>query len=79
MRIEGMDSVSILENRRKKPGPVAKSVITSRDSDTYVPSNMNVRTLALESIKAKVKSGYYNSEKIAEDISDKLAKYLDED
>ena len=42
--------------------------------DTYEPAKADERKKNLSSIKEKIKSGYYNSDEVAEDLSESFAK-----
>ena len=77
MRIESVSSEYYLNNitNKNKAKAVPKTVV----KDEYIPSSNipDARNIALSSIKAKIKSGYYNSESVLEDVSDKLARLFD--
>jgi hypothetical protein len=77
MRIEGLATQLYLQQTAKKAGKETSQPEKSK-KDQYVPS-LPSRSMALESIKQKVKSGYYSSDAVAEDISDKLAKLFDKE
>lgn len=42
--------------------------------DTYEPAKKDERKNKLASIKKKIKSGYYNSDEVSEDLSESFAK-----
>ncbi len=50
----------------KNPGKTAKK-------DTYEPSKAEDRKELIDSIKKKIKSGFYNSKEVTEDLSDSFA------
>ena len=77
MRIEGSIQPTPLRNSvgQNRIKTERKSVPTR---DSFEPSDPTSRKLALYSIKEKVKAGYYSSDRVAEDISDKLARIFDE-
>lgn len=76
MRIEGSIPPN-LQNPAPRKGTREPRKSTLQ-ADTYVPSAPSPRQFALYSIKEKVKSGYYNSDRIAEDISEKLARIFED-
>lgn len=76
MRIEGSIQPNLQNPVSRKGNKEPRKPIPK--ADTYVPSAPSPRQFALYSIKEKVKSGYYNSDRIAEDISEKLARIFDD-
>ena len=84
MRIEGITQYSQIAKLGKKTKGDAKfkdvlgSVLDTVDISS-TKTNKKQLTPHLESIKSKIKSGYYNNSKVADDISEKLANIFDKD
>ena len=75
MQIEGVGKQiyqNIQSKRTQKPGSKLP-----KDKDEYIPSNSPTRNISLDSIKEKIKSGYYDKDEVTDDISDKLAGLFD--
>ena len=86
MRIDAVSTEFSTEIRGKKQLKASNSnsftqELKKAQKDSYEPSPVdpNTRNIALDSIKAKIKGGYYNRDNVAEDISDKLAKLFSKD
>ncbi|GEM_PF-1328656 len=45
-----------------------------KTKDTYEPSNADDRKKLIESVKKRIKSGYYHSDEVNDDLSDAFAK-----
>ena len=76
MRIETL-STHTIQLQTKKSRKIIKK--TEKKEDSYISAIENSRNIALESIKAKVKSGFYSKKEVMDDISDKLAYLFDRD
>ncbi len=76
MRIEGSIQPNLQNPASRKGNKELRKPVPK--TDTYVPGAPSPRQFALYSIKEKVRSGYYNSDRIAEDISEKLAKIFED-
>lgn len=78
MEIDGVLANYKAQIKSKKSVPVKelKNGKLLSDKDQYIPS-IAARTLAMDSIRQKVKSGFYSSDMVAEDISDKFAKLFE--
>ena len=86
MRIDALATEFASEIRGKKPLKASKSdnfakTLQKAQKDTYEPAvaDPQSRSIALDSIKAKIKAGYYASDSVIEDVSDKLAKLFNKD
>lgn len=42
--------------------------------DTFTPSTQNVKAESIDEVKKRVKSGFYNSDAVNEDLTDVFAK-----
>ncbi len=79
MRIE---SIAAYGNYTKKSANNGNKPVKQKKSDSgdsYIPSKASGGSkLHLESVKAKINSGYYSSEKVVDDIVDKLGSVFDQ-
>jgi hypothetical protein len=86
MRIDAVVTEFSSEFRGKKSlkastaGSFAQE-LKKAQKDSYQPSPVDPqsRNLAIDSIKAKIKAGYYTRDSVMEDVSDKLAKLFNKD
>ena len=83
MRIEGVAQGLTAYMRAKQAQKTSKEPSFKEIlKDTY-ESTANEKApqanIALDSIRLKVKAGYYSRDSVAEDISDKLAKIFDKE
>lgn len=76
MRIDGLAPIVPKKLHVGKAVRPAKSRPAAR-VDEFTPSPDSTRKAVLESIKAKVKAGFYNSDEVLDDVSDKLAGLFD--
>lgn len=76
MKIEGTTARYLSRLQARKLEKPRKPIKAGKDE--YVPSP-EARKLALDAIRQKMNSGFYSSEKVADDISDKLSKLFDQD
>jgi anti-sigma28 factor (negative regulator of flagellin synthesis) len=53
------------------------SVASTSDKFETSSANKDSALLKLESIKARIRSGFYSREEVTDDVSDKLAKLFD--
>lgn len=76
MRVESTTASNIYRSALKKTGRKRKATpdVPPKADSAAAKISISSRSLALESIKEKIKSGYYNRDDVAEDISDKLSK-----
>ncbi len=77
MNIQGIQNYKIFDTKLKlaKKKPVSTEMPHGkRVEDTYEPSKPTDRKALLASIKKKIRSGYYNSQEVVEDLSDSFAK-----
>ena len=79
MNIQGMQNYNTYDMKLKMTKRrTAKIDTLSSDrmvnEDTYEPAKSVDRKKLLSSIKNKIKSGYYNSDEVNEDISESFAK-----
>lgn len=81
MNIQGIQNYASYDIKLKLSKQKAPKVdIISSDrvkKDTYEPADIDERKKRLASIKKKIKSGYYNSDEVAEDLSESFAKVFD--
>jgi hypothetical protein len=68
----GLKPALVFRNRDEAKKPVFKI------ADTYEPSSAAERTELLQEIKKKIGSGFYNSEKVADDLSYGFANVLNQ-
>jgi hypothetical protein len=61
--------------KRQKPRQDAPSPRTRQD--VYEPSSDAERAQLLKAIQGRIKSGYYNSREVIDDLSDSFAKAFD--
>jgi len=76
MNIHALDEIGRVEKNRKVDSgkAAAKSnKTTPLKADRVELSTRRYSNITLESVKAKIKSGFYNSDAVADDVSDKLA------
>jgi len=84
MLIEGIRQITSYESRLKsikdkeKPAPQASSQTGNIDKYEPEPMSPEERAAFLSSIKKKIKSGYYNSDAVSEDLSHTFARALDQ-
>ena len=78
MNIQGIQSYTSYDMKlrlSKQRAPKVDIVLSGKaKKDTYEPANVEDRKKLLASIKKKIKSGYYNSDEVAEDLSESFAK-----
>lgn len=85
MRIEGIASEAFPQLRAKKiQKNTSPTVFKKILSDSFAPSKTlqnspSPRALAIESIKSKINSGYYDRESVVDDITDKLAQLFNKE
>jgi hypothetical protein len=65
-----LDKSRKIESEKSAGKPTRNSV---KKEDRVELSSRQYSNVTLESIKAKIKSGFYNSDAVTDDISDKLA------
>ena len=77
MNIHGIDAYHAYSMKTKlsKKQAASKGLSSGkRREDTYEPSATDDREKLLASIKKKIKTGYYDSEEVVEDLSESFAK-----
>lgn len=79
MNIQGMQNYTTYDMKlRLSKRRTAKIDTLSSDKvvkkDTYEPAKNDDRKKLLSSIKREIKSGYYNSDEVTEDLSESFAK-----
>ena len=79
MNIQGMQNYTTYDMKlRLSKRRTAKIDTSSSDKvvkkDTYEPAKTDGRKKLLSSIKRKIKSGYYSSDEVTEDLSESFAK-----
>lgn len=81
MNIQGIQNYSELFSKTKINGKNRQhskgTSLSSSIKDTYETTTETSRAGMLASIKKKIKSGYYNSDEVAEDLSHSFAKLFD--
>lgn len=84
MSIQPIQHINVLKttgklSRERKESSAESFNRISPVSDVYEPSTApsSERAELLSSIKKRIKSGYYNSKEVLEDLSDSFAKVLD--
>ncbi|MBL8027453.1 MAG: hypothetical protein JNL74_13620 [Fibrobacteres bacterium] len=55
----------------------AKLSLPRTDTVEISSKNTESRSMLIESVKAKIKKGFYSGEAVADDVADKLAKLFD--
>lgn len=81
MLVQGLGQTTFRghNSRNSLKEPTANNEHFQRDSDSRCSkSDVNDRTDLLRNIKKKIKSGFYNSESVLEDLSNSFAKVLDQ-
>ncbi len=79
MNIQGIQNYRSFDTKQKLSKKTAKAKAIPRKSDklekkdTYEPSKTDDRKELLKSIKKKIKSGFYNSKEVSEDLSESFA------
>jgi hypothetical protein len=58
----------------KERGKAPVITINAIPQDTYEPKSESDRTELLKTVKSRIKSGYYHSQEVLEDLSDSFAK-----
>ncbi len=76
MRVESINSYNVIKKKQKSFSKSSTSSKTRTNKDTFTISKESSRKLTLESIKSKIKSGFYNSDEVMDDISNKLSSVL---
>jgi hypothetical protein len=76
MNIQALGEAGRLEKSRKtesgkSSGKAVKAL--PKKADSVELSSSRYSNITLESIKAKIQSGFYNSEAVTDDVTDKLA------
>lgn len=80
MNIHALDQAGRADKSRKVEASKAAGKaekLPPRRPDSVELSSKNSSNIVLDSIRAKIKSGFYNSESVADDVSDKLAGLFD--
>jgi hypothetical protein len=72
MAATGLKPVPVSRNRDEAKKPQFKI------ADTFEPSSAAERAELLQEIKKKINTGYYNSEKVADDLSYGFANVLNQ-
>ncbi len=82
MKVQGLGHILHQANSKHSSQVKSKSMASEKalsQSDSFVQSSSSDdRELLLQIIKNKVKSGFYSSNAVAEDLSHGFAKILDE-
>ena len=78
MNIQGIQNCTSYDMKlrlSKQKAPKVDIVSSGKvKKDTYEPAKTDERKKLLASVKKKIKSGYYNSDEVAEDLSESFAK-----
>lgn len=78
MNIQGIQNYTSYDMKLKlsKQKTTKVDILSSGkvNKDTYEPAKVDERKKLLASIKKKIKSGYYNSDEVSEDLSESFAK-----
>jgi hypothetical protein len=70
--VTGYKSLPVTRNKDEVKKPHFKI------SDTFEPSNTSERKELLQEVRNKINAGYYNSEKVADDLSYGFANVLNQ-
>lgn len=80
MNIQSIQNYHTFNMKQKlsKRETAVKNVSTENSvKDTYKPAESGDRSKLLASVKKKIKSGYYKSNEVVEDLSETFAKIFD--
>jgi len=77
--VAGLDRAGRVRHTRESGvGKVGTGKSVQRADSVEISSkNTESRALLIEAVKARIKSGFYSRDAVAEDVSDKLAKLFD--